>query len=696
MARYRVEGPDGAVHVFEGPDDATPNQVTAFAAQHFGQQKPVPAAATTQAPARSLVDQFLGPEGGPEGSGLRNFRGKNALMGALRGAAGIGATIAQPFQAVEDALTGKTAPTLSGLVSGQRPDSSNAEMRAGIDGGVTATGADPNSLSFNVAKLATEIAGTSGVGGVVAAPVRALTTAVPRLAPALAPIAEAITTGGMRAGQSAPGFVAGAKNLATRAFGGAVTGGASAGLVNHEDAGTGAGIGAAIPVVGKATGAAGKAVASLVRPFFKAGQERITGDALRQFSTNPDALSNLRAAQEVIPGSAPTAVMASGDTGLAGLSRTMQSASPQYATELTARQAAQNAARTSAIEGVAGNTGKLTIAKEARDKATAAMRESALDAAGVVPADQVLSRLDSMLKAPSNAGRIAQQALSNVRDQIAKFTENGGIDARALYAIRKDINEVLGGKLQGEAGNLKYASGQLIDAKALIDNVIDQAGRKAQQSTSTALAPAGANIALPGAAGGAGAPRASWKQYLAEYSKQSVPINQMELLDDVMKRVQTGTVDKEGNLVLSAAKLNNLMKNEGQDLMKKLAPDQIDLLRRLAADLNASQLATNAGKAAGSNTVQNLASNNILQSTLGNKLGGSTPATAILGRVMQLPYGHANKQITEQLGAALLDPQEAARLMQNPAAQSAIARLFDQSGARALSYRAAPVVAAQR
>lgn len=36
MARYRVQGPDGKVHVFEGPDGATPADVEAFAAQTFG------------------------------------------------------------------------------------------------------------------------------------------------------------------------------------------------------------------------------------------------------------------------------------------------------------------------------------------------------------------------------------------------------------------------------------------------------------------------------------------------------------------------------------------------------------------------------------------------------------------------------------------------------------------------------------
>ena len=46
--KYRVQGPDGVVHVFEGPDDATPAQVESFAAQTFGA---APKAAATEAPA---------------------------------------------------------------------------------------------------------------------------------------------------------------------------------------------------------------------------------------------------------------------------------------------------------------------------------------------------------------------------------------------------------------------------------------------------------------------------------------------------------------------------------------------------------------------------------------------------------------------------------------------------------------------
>ena len=43
MAKYRVQGPDGAIHIFEGPDDATPAQVESFAAQTFGAPVATPA-----------------------------------------------------------------------------------------------------------------------------------------------------------------------------------------------------------------------------------------------------------------------------------------------------------------------------------------------------------------------------------------------------------------------------------------------------------------------------------------------------------------------------------------------------------------------------------------------------------------------------------------------------------------------------
>jgi hypothetical protein len=353
----------------------------------------------------------------------------------------------------------------------------------------------------------------------------------------------------------------------------------------------------------------------------------------------------------------------------------MQNASPEYAANLAARQTAQNQARTAALEGIAGNTGKLDLARQARNAATGPMREEALSAAGKVPAQGILQRIDDLIADPNNAGQLSQQALSQFRSRIANFSKDGAIDARALYAIRKDINDVLGGKLQGEAGNLRYASSQLSGVKGFIDDAIDQASKT---MPANAIGPTTR-----------GAP--NWKGYLQKYADESIPINQMEKLEDILKSIQTGTVDSQGGAIISAAKLNNILKNQGAELGKQLSPSQLQVLRNIQADLNATQIANNVGRSVGSNTVQNLAQNQLLETALGKALGGSAASTSTLGRLLQLPYGSANKQIQERLGNALLNPQEAARMMADPKNNALLQALTQNQ----IPYKVAPAISAR-
>jgi len=538
----------------------------------------------------------------------------------------------------------------------------------------------------SVARVGGNIAATYPVGGVLGSGAKAV---------GLNRLGNALTSGGFSTGAPvANNLLARAGDMGVRMAGGAGTGYVAAGMVDPDTANTGAAIGAALPPVAKLAGVAGAGVASLVRPFTKGGQEKIAANVLREFSTNPQALANIRQAAPVVDGSIPTTIMAAGDEGLAGLSRTLQSADPRYAAELSTRMSAQNAARTKALEAVAGNTGKLKIAESARDAVTGPMREAVLDAAGSLPARPVLASIDRLLSNPDNAGKISQQALREFRARIAEFSPDGQINARALYAIRKDINDVLGGKLQGESGNLRNASRQLIKVKGLIDDAIDLASRRVDLSESRAVMPYGGNMERAGVSGavGSGAPRPSWSQYLQRYAQESIPINQMEQLDEVLRSVSTGTVDQSGNAVLSAAKMNNLLRNRAKELQEVLSPEQMDLLRRVSADLNAGQLAANAGKAVGSNTVQNLAGVNVLNTVLGNKMGGSTAAQSLLGRILQMPYGASNKMIQDRLGAAMLDPKEAARMLADPQNNNLLRALTQGAP---LAYKAAPAISAQ-
>lgn len=637
------------------------------------------------------VEASAGAEPGMlEGLLSRTPTGRTYL-GVARGAKDVVDTGAEWLARGFDKLTGADASAGEGARVKAMNAAGKAEFQRRYGGD---TGMD-------LSRVGGQVLATLPVGGVAAAPVRAL--AAVKVAPKiLAPIADAIETGGMRAAGT-KGVV---QNLAARSAGGAVTGGAAAGLVDPDSAGAGAEIGAVAPGATKIAAAAGRAAAGAVRPFFQSGQEGIVADTIKRFSSNPIAArAALAASKEMIPGSTPTAVMAAGDEGLSGLSRTMESVSPEYAANLSARRSAQNAARTASLDEIAGNPGKIAIAKEERDAATGAAREAVLKKAGDLPGAPLASRIDAMIADPNNAGKTAQQALSNVKDELARITgKDGTVNARALYEIRKDINLAMEGKLQGDAGNLKFAKGQLAQVKDHIDEAIDQASRGAKPGKVMRPGATGTSLVsdtglphqqftegVPSTVTGAQAAPRSWRDYLKTYADMSKPINQMETLQDVLKRIQTGTVDKSGNAILSAAKLNNILKNEGAELGKTLAPEQLTRLRKLASDLNASQLATTSGKAVGSNTVQNLAQTRLLDDALGS-FGRSTPMTSTLGRLLQIPYGTANQQIRERLGNALLNPAETERLLASTEKPQLLRSRL--ASAAAIASRAAPLLPA--
>lgn len=159
----------------------------------------------------------------------------NVIAGTVRGAGSIGSTLIAPFDIAKDALAGK------GLSL-----ESNRQRRADMDAALGSMGAETDSFGYGAGKLVGEIAGTAGAGGAAAN----VLSKVPRLASA-APLLEAIRTGGMSANGA---------GMLTRVTGGAIGGGISAGLINPEDAATGAVIGAAAPSVISLAGNLGKSI----------------------------------------------------------------------------------------------------------------------------------------------------------------------------------------------------------------------------------------------------------------------------------------------------------------------------------------------------------------------------------------------------------------------------------------------------
>ena len=182
---------------------------------------------------------------------------QNVAAGIVRGAGSIGATILWPYDKITDMVKGDREQTLSTLVTGEKPLSRNEERRRDMTATLGSWGANTGSTGFTVGKLAGEIAGTAGAGGAIG---NTLARA-PGVAAAAPGFINALRTGGMTTGQAvAPGAMNVVRDLGTRAVGGAITGGASAGLVDPEQAGTGAMVGAALPGAIKGAAWAGQKV----------------------------------------------------------------------------------------------------------------------------------------------------------------------------------------------------------------------------------------------------------------------------------------------------------------------------------------------------------------------------------------------------------------------------------------------------
>lgn len=180
---------------------------------------------------------------------------KNSAAGLIQGAADIGATILGATLDPAARALGVDPNGAIGSIVGR------TDRREATTAALESLGANTDSLAFKGGRLGGNIAGTLGVGGALAGGL----ARIPGVASAAPNFVNAVRTGGMTAGQATPGVGGTLANLGTRAAGGAITGGASAGLVNPEDAGTGAVVGGALPVVAQAAGKAGNVIGRAFR-----------------------------------------------------------------------------------------------------------------------------------------------------------------------------------------------------------------------------------------------------------------------------------------------------------------------------------------------------------------------------------------------------------------------------------------------
>ncbi len=394
--------------------------------------------------------------------GARDWEG-----GFIRGAGSIGATLATPYD----------------LAVGNTESIGNPERRQAITEVLQSMGVDVESPVFQAGKLGGEIAGTAGVGGVLAKPAGVIAARVP----ALQPVANALVSGGMSTGAVPTNMLGRAADVATRVGAGAAVGGVQAAMVNPEEADTGAAVGGvlagALPPVVK-TLAKG---AGFITDLVSGKLPQVTAGNIAR-DTAGEQIGAIKAALSAAPADV-TAAQATAGVPKGTWQALGRLAEKDDQTAMLLKRQVQD--RLDELQRIAQGSNQTEAraaveeSKQLLNTITGGMREGALGAANVSRQLDAQPIVDHLRKVTSSPGMRANPVLVNVIkgiqsdiDQLMKV--NGGVlDANDLYMLRKDA---IADKVAKELGATdptvakKLTVKVLNEVRPMIDEAIEAAG----------------------------------------------------------------------------------------------------------------------------------------------------------------------------------------------------------------------------
>ena len=330
-----------------------------------------------------------------------------------------------------------------------------------------------NPMTATVGETAGNVLATLPVGGALAIPVKAAAKVIP----ALAPIGNAISSAGFTTGvKAAPGAAGLASNMLTRAAGGAVTGGASAGLVDPNSAAMGAGIGAVLPPAIAGLGKAGVGVANAWREMRGSGNEAGAQALVKALgSATPEQQSeivaSLRAAEQHVPGPRPTVAQAL-RTPEASTLEAVVSDSPG-GVGLKSVYADQAKARMQALQNHGAQTYLGAPAEESTrfgDKAGAVLRTQAADERAA--AADAWQALYGRAQSEGTSLRIPLSAMDEAMGPLGRGTVGEGQKARSLMSEAHNIGTIELPPIKAtSAGTAPYSLAQAVRAAGGISRI---------------------------------------------------------------------------------------------------------------------------------------------------------------------------------------------------------------------------------
>lgn len=446
--------------------------------------------------------------------------------------------------------------------------------------------------------------------------------------------------------------------------------------------GLGALTGGALSAAGSTLGGMYNAVKPIVAPRSAAGDILLKGvqkirqddpGSLGALVSDPVALAErIKSSGSLVPGSLPTTAQVAGLPQIVMAEKTLKN-NPNYRVAFEDRAIANNAARLAALKQVAQTPEGLAQAIEARRTLTEPLYDAAN--ATVHPVDEGLQLI---LDRPS-----AQAALARGKKLAAERGEQAGPTA-ATPATSSVLVDASGHNFPGAAAVPGSIDGKTLQYLKMGIADLQKEGKVNGMGSHEANALGATRNDLD-----------SWlvnnspafKEANSAYAKASVPINTMEVGQQLHGALANGTLNAAGDVSPALSQFRAKYAKALKDSKYGIDPEAQKALDAIQADLQRETI-SNSIKSSGSDTYFNAQSPNWLASKLyGENLDGKSMVGKGLGALTGLltggPMGAAGGYVAGQkLGAfagdrvntalqdAMLNPELFAKLLKEAAARS--------------------------
>jgi hypothetical protein len=348
---------------------------------------------------------------------------------------------------------------------------------------------------------------------------------------------------------------------------------------------------------------------------------------IRQEAQNPQGL--MVPQPSAIPGVQRTLAEESKDAGIARLERNARSTGQGF----DVQDRANNSARVAALRTIGGDPAQLKAAEQARDAAARAAKAAAFQVKGVDT-----SRLVSQLE--RGEARLAQRpAIAKALAEVRTLLQTPGADTVAgLYNVRKTIGDMLSGSYGGDSSRALAASAELLAVRGQLDRVMAK------------NAPA-------------------FRQYLDAYRSGSVPINRMQLGNELIDRGAGSAIPDpitgdpvltpaafsraSGNLDKTAAAATGFRKAKADNYLR---PQDRTVIAGVQDDLERRSFAATAGSGGNSHTFERGMLDKRMAASMAARIPGLNIALAELERVGQ-------RRLEMKLAQVLANPAQARSLL---------------------------------